>query len=596
MAGMSRRVPLLRRRDFLRYAAITVAVSAAPKLSGCGDASGSGGSSPEDIDRTFPQGVASGDPRPDSVVLWTRVATTDAAATVGYVVALDDRFASVVAEGEVATDADRDHTVKIKPVGLDPYTTYYYRFTSQGVTSMTGRTKTAPAPGDDVPVRFAFASCQDYVGRYYHAWRALLEQGGDVDFVVHLGDYIYETTGDPDFQTPDAERTVVLPDGLPLGESTTENLAALTLADYRALYQTYRSDRWLKEAHRLYPFIVTWDDHEFANDSWSDHATDFNEARGDEQSTPRREAASRAFWEHQPADVVYDENASYPDDIRIYRTLRYGRHVDLVLIDGRLYRQDHLVPEGPVDLEVGKFSANSSLGSRNFVLKSGFDEREAAARPTMLGQTQKAWLIEQLTSSDATWKFLGSDVQLSQMLVDLRSFELLPEQFRNLFYFSVDQWDGYRSERADILRATAGVENLVSLAGDIHAFYASELYENFDDQSVPPVAVEYVCAGISSSPVQEITQSTVDSNPTLSALGLGALVPRFDEILTQASPQYRYAKSLTHGIALVDVQRADAIEVEFLQIADVRTPEWDGSLERVRFRTAAGSRRIDRLS
>jgi alkaline phosphatase D len=595
MAGMATRMPTLRRRDFLRFAAITVAVSAAPKLSGCSHTSSGGASSPEDIDIVFPQGVASGDPRPDSVVLWTRVASSDATIRVAYEVALDEGFGQIVAEGEVETGVERDGTVKLKPVGLDARTTYYYRFIASGVTSMTGRTKTAPAPGDDVPVRFAFASCQDFVGRYYHAWQAFVEQGGEVDFVVYLGDYVYETTGDPDFQTPDPNREVVLPDGLPLGDSTTENLAALTLADYRQLYKTYRSDPWLKRAQQLFPFVVTWDDHEFANDCWQDHATDFNELRGDEKSTARREAANQAFFEYQPADVVYDENASFPNDIRVYRSLRYGRHVELMLVDGRLYRSDHVVPEGPVDLTVGKFSANSSLGSRNFVLKPGFDEREAAVLPTLLGATQKAWLQDALSSSDATWKILGSDVQLSQMLVDLRGFELLPEQFKNLFYFSTDQWDGYRSERAELLRTIAGLDNVVAIAGDIHAFYASELYEDFDDQSVPPVAVEFVCAGISSSPVQEITQSTVDGNATLSALGLGALVPRFDEILTQASPQYRYAKSLSHGIAIMDVQAADAVEVEFLQIADVRTPEWDGSLERVRLRTTAGSRRVQRV-
>lgn len=573
---------------------MTVAVSAAPKLSGCSDASGSGSSSPEDIERVFPQGLASGDPRPDSVILWTRVATADGPTSVSYQVALDDGFQQVVAEGAVDTDGDRDHTVKIKPLGLDAYTTYYYRFVALGVTSMVGRTKTAPAPGDDVAVRFAFASCQDFVGRYYHAWRAFLEQGGEVDFVVFLGDFIYETTGDPDFQTPDPDRQVLIPDGLPLGDSTTQNLAALTLADYRAVYQTYRSDQHLKRVQQLFPFVVTWDDHEFANDCWQDHATDFNELRGDEKSPARRAAATQAFFEYQPADVPFDESASFPDDIRVYRSLRYGQHVDLALVDGRYYRADHLIPEGPVNLDVGKFSANSSLGSRNFVLKPGFDPLEAAARPSMLGAAQKAWLIDALTSSDATWKFYGSDVQLSQMVIDLRSFELLPAQFRNLFYFSVDQWDGYRSERAQILGALAATDNVVVLSGDIHAFYASELYEDFDAPT-RPVAVEYVCAGISSSSVQEITQSTVDGNATLSALGLGALVPQFDAILQQASSQYRYAKSLTNGIAIVEVQRADAIEVEYLQIANVRTPDFDGNVERVRFRTPAGSRRIDRV-
>jgi len=174
------------------------------------------------------------------------------------------------------------------------------------------------------------------------------------------------------------------------------------------------------------------------------------------------------------------------------------------------------------------------------------------------------------------------------------AFELLPAQFKNLFYFSVDQWDGYRSERAQILAALAATDNVVVLSGDIHAFYASELYADFDAPTAP-VAVEYVCAGISSSSVQEITQSTVDGNATLSALGLGALVPQFDAILQQASPQYRYAESLTNGIAIVEVQRADAIEVEYLQITNVRSPEFDGNVERVRFRTPAGSKRIDRI-
>lgn len=589
----------MHRRDFLRLAAVTVAASAIP-LSGCGDTASSAApvsTNPEDVARVFPHGVASGDPTSESVVLWTRVEGATSSDRVSYEIALDEAFTQVVARGETSTDADRDHTVKIKPVGLSPWTTYWYRFVGLGVASPVGRTKTAPEPGQDVPVRFAFASCQDFVGRWYHSWRALVERHeDDLDFVVHLGDYVYETDGDPDFQTPGAGRSIVLPDGLALGDSPDSGRAAVTLADYRSLYRQYRSDEWLKRAHQLFPFVHIWDDHEFANDSWQDHATHFNEKKGDEKSPAQREAADRAWFENQPADVFFDDGASYPDDIRIYRGLRWGRHLEMFLIDDRYYRADHLVPEGPADLAVGKFAANSSLGSRNFVLKSGFDEREAAARPSLLGAEQKEWLVGGVAGSDATWKVLGSGVQFSQMAVDLSGFELLPAQFKAKFYFSCDQWDGYRSERAEILRRLGSVGNLVSIAGDIHAFYASELHVDFDDLA-EPAAVEFVVAGISSSSVQEITQATVDSNPTLSALGLGSLVGRFDTILAESNPHNVYANSLANGIAVMTVDRAAAVEVEFLQLSpeSVRSADWDGSVDVARFRVASGSKRIRKL-
>src|SRR6185436_6588887 len=231
---------------------------------------------------------------------------------------------------------------------------------------------------------------------------------------------------------------------------------------------------------------------------------------------------------------------------------------------------------------------------RNFVLKSGFDEREAPARPTLLGLEQKTWLIDGLTESDATWKFLGSDVQLAQMAIDLSRFEQLPEQFRNRFYFSTDQWDGYRSERAEILEAVADVDNVIALAGDIHAFYASELFVDFDAPT-RPAAIEFVVAGITSTSVQEETQSTVDATPTLTALGLGELVPLFDEILVEGSPHYRYAKSSATGIAIIGVDRGRAVEVDFIHVDDVEKPKWNGRSEHVRFRVESGEKRIQRV-
>jgi alkaline phosphatase D len=491
-------------------------------------------------------------------------------------------------------DGASDHTLRIKATNLSPYTTYYYRFVASGVISDSGRTKTAPSPDQEVNVRFAFASCQDYNGRYYHAWRALAEQESDIDFVLHLGDYVYETEGDPRFQEPTEQRKIRLPDGLQIGSEEAPYSAALTLADYRTLYRTYRSDPDLKRAHQLFPFIAIWDDHEFADDCWQDHATHFNEEQGDEKDAGRRHAASQAWFEYQPADVSFAAGAAFPDDITIYRSLRYGKHVELVLTDQRSYRADHLIAEGPADADVGKILPNSSLGSRQLVIKEGFDPKEAAAVPTMLGSAQKQWFIDTVSGSDATWKFWGNETQLAQMAIDLTDVTDLPESFQKVFYFTVDQWDGYRSERAEILGALAGVQNLVALTGDIHAFYACLIYPDFDVPTAP-VCVEYTVAGISSLSVQQIVERVVATDDLLSGLGLEDEVAAFDSRLVSASPHYLYGKSKSNGIALVDVDGTTEIRVTFLEVADVTNPSFDGNLSRVSFRTPSGSPTIEMI-
>jgi alkaline phosphatase D len=350
------------RRSFLHV--VAVSLGAGSQLTGCSSDDDEPSTDPADVLRVYPQGVASGDPRPDSVILWTRVEPEGAdAISVRYQIASDEAFGTVIADGEVTVDSATDHTLRIKATGLAPYTTYYYRFEAQGVRSDTGRTKSAPGPDDDVAIRFAFASCQDFNGRYYHAWRALTEEA-PVDFVVYLGDYIYETEGDPRFQEPTAERRVKLIDGLPIGSAEAPYSAALTLADYRQLFKIYRSDPDLKRVHALYPFIAIWDDHEFADDCWQDHSTHFDDAQGDEKNPERRHASSQAWFEYQPAEVPFDPAAAPPNDITIYRSLRFGKHMELVLTDQRYYRDDHLIPEGPVDVEVGKVFPNDGLGSR----------------------------------------------------------------------------------------------------------------------------------------------------------------------------------------------------------------------------------------
>ncbi|NUP07938.1 MAG: alkaline phosphatase [Polyangiaceae bacterium] len=598
------------RRNFLRGFVVTVAAS---QLPGCGDDGAPGppdpSTDPEDQDRVFPQGLASGDPSPSSVMLWVRVEPEDETGPIAvhFEVATDDAFGSIVAEGDADVVADADHTLRVKVTELDPYTTYFYRFTARNVQSIAGRTKTAPADDADVSPRFAFAACQDFIGRYYHAWKALAAEP-EVDFVLYLGDYIYETNGDPDFQTSGSDRAITIPDGVQLLEDDPNVKGARTLGDYRGIYKQYRRDADLRKIHSLYPFIAIWDDHEFANDAWQDHATDFNEAQGDEKSPERRHAASQAWFEYQPADVEFDAAASPPSDIRIYRTLRYGKHVELFLTDQRSYRSDHVIPEGaaPTDRpagapdtvptygEAGKSALfpNSEVFTRNFVIKEGFDPIEAYVKPTMLGAEQKTWLVDAITSSAATWKIWGNQTQLVQMLIDIREFDI-PDMFKGIYYFTVDQWDGYRTERKEILTALQGVSNLVALTGDIHAFYAAEVHLDPDDLTDAPTLVEYVTAGISSSPVQEITQGVVDSSAGFAPLA--PLVPQFDQILTATSPEYKYASSNMHGVSIIEVDGASEIRVTFLQVADVKTKDFDGNVSKKSFRTVAGQNKVEAL-
>ena len=307
----------------------------------------------------FPASVASGDPKPDSVILWTRVVDPAMPDALVVEVATDIDFTDVVFNEQLTVNADNGWCVKVRATGLQPYTTYYYRFVyGSGAameTSPIGRTKTAPTPDMDVPVRFAVVYCQDYIGRYYNAYAKLLDDHDeDIDFVVHLGDIIYETTGDPSFQDPSSERKIDFSDtegAIELGDPDDPYYAAASLSNYREIYETYRSDPVYQQVHERWPMIVTWDDHEFSNDAWRATATYFN-GRSDEESAERKRNAERAFFEWVPTEVgvgsdgVIDINDGilWPNT-SIHRDYPYGSNLHLVLTDSRTNRPDHLVPE-----------------------------------------------------------------------------------------------------------------------------------------------------------------------------------------------------------------------------------------------------------
>jgi len=308
----------------------------------------------------FPQSVVSGDPRPASVIVWTRLEDpdlgADADADVEISVATDPDFTTLIAvdAAMVPAAAMYDHCVKVKLKGLEPATTYYYRFIHTRAdgryVSQVGRTKTAPAEGSDTKVRFAFASCQDFNGRYYNCYAHMATM--ELDFIVHLGDYVYETTGDPKFQQTtgrsveftDKAGAIVFNEGM-----DSEYFAARSLSNYRELYRTYRSDPALRKVHENFPMICTWDDHEFSDDCHQDVAA-YYAGRVDEKDTDRRRAANQAWFEYMPIDFAdedfkYQPNQAVPGDIEIYRDFTFGKHLHLVMTDLRSHRTDHLIPE-----------------------------------------------------------------------------------------------------------------------------------------------------------------------------------------------------------------------------------------------------------
>lgn len=353
----------MKRREFL---GVTLGVAGSViGTSACSseDEGGGEGSGFTDGSAFFPQSVCSGDPKADSVILWTRLVDADASGDLSLElhVAKDEQFKERVSiDGSSAmsltAEAAFDGCVKVRVAGLEPGAYYWYRFVYQkggkSYVTRTGRTKTAAAPGTDVAVRFAVASCQDFNGKYYHVYKHMADQ--DLDFFVHLGDYIYETTADPGFQTTAPGRAISFRDtdgAIAFHAGTDEEyFAAQSLDNYRELYQTYRSDADLQRAHELFPMIAVWDDHEFSDDCWGTTAT-YTDGRDDEDAPTRRQNADKAWFEYMPvdymagADFKYDSSVAFPDDLAIFRDFVFGQHVHLVMTDLRRYRPDHVVAE-----------------------------------------------------------------------------------------------------------------------------------------------------------------------------------------------------------------------------------------------------------
>lgn len=410
------------RRQFLKTIVVSAgSVALAPRV-----LAASGGF---DGSQAFPQGVASGDPKPDSVVLWTRV-VDPLSFEVDVSVRLQMATARSFAAGTLIVDqmftalAENARCLRIKVTGLAPRKTYFYRFLTQDGSeqSMPGRTRTAPLPNADVPVRFAFASCQDYIGRWYNSYLPLLtDVNDDLDFLLHLGDFIYETTADPSLQPDGGLRTIRFEDAagaIALGDPAESIFAARTLDNYRQLHRRYRTDRVLQRVLAKFPLIAIWDDHEFSDDSWRATGTYFD-GRRLERDPERLRQAERAWLEFMPiddtdvggppADIIDTGDGKLFPNARIYRGLRFGRSVNLTLTDYRSFRSDHLVPEDAFPAAIVADEAQLAALYAEIGRDPALDARETQAYVdwSTLSLQQKGALLAVLTEEYTLAGFAG---------------------------------------------------------------------------------------------------------------------------------------------------------------------------------------------
>ena len=443
----------------------------------------------------FSLGIASGYPAPEGFVLWTRLAPEPLAPAggmppldipVAVEVALDDGFRKIVSKTTAYASPQFGHSIHAEISGLEPNRWYWYRFHAGDAKSPVGRTRTAPAPDMQIDqLRFAACACQQYEQGYFSAYRHMLND--DLDLIIHLGDYIYESSWGKDHVRKH------------------EGPEPVTLDDYRARYACYKSDPDLKAAHAQYPWILTWDDHEVEND--------YAGARSENDDEPnwfltRRAAAYQAYYEHLP---LRRSMVPFGSDLRLHMRTPFGQLANFHLLDNRQYRSPQPCPK-------------PGRGGSNRVETC---EERFNPDATLFGKRQERWLEAGLGESKARWNILGQQTLMAQ--ADAKAGPGVK--------IYTDGWDGYPLARRRLLESLGQIKpaNPLILGGDVHSFWVNDLKPDFDDPTSPVVASEFVCGSITSQPpAEEIiqTQKTEGADFIRFATGLHRGYARFQ--LTQA--------------------------------------------------------------
>jgi len=525
-----------------------------------------------DPDAVFPQSVASGGPTPSGVILWTRVDPErfDPAVPLGVQVATDDGFEDVVYSGLV-TDSDsvraHDYTVKVDLDGdLEPDSEYCYRFVYDGIASRTGRCRTLPAPNDSPDsVRLAVLTCQNYLNGYFPALGYVAE--ADVDFVVHLGDFIYESDdgqfkglGSYDYEG----RELSLPSG---------HARVRTLADYHYLHREYRTDRFLQRALESHTVIAGWDDHEMVNDLYWDRRTDApagDHPRGDDPEfmTQLTADAMHAWWEYLPARVEYDPGGdSLQERFRLWRSLEFGDLLTLAMTDERLFR-DPPREAIPTPDNVGP-------------------HREPPGR-TMLGEEQREWLVDTITECERTWTVWADEVLTVPFRLGSGPLSIYPVQCG---------WDGYTRERQRISEAIAeaDVTNYVTLTGDMHCYVVGYQQSSYPGRVTggkgvaqgERIGVEFMTPALTSLNVAEALHLTRGWRGRITEPLLSKLVPAMN-------PHIEFFDSHNWGYSVVEFtpeactyvgyavdKTVDSADADRDVVAAYRVPEGEVELEDV---------------
>ncbi len=496
----------------------------------------------------YPQSVASGDPRSDGIVLWTRIEPTlqsdPSNDMIAWQIASDPSFAamSLLIEGVALVDAvNRDSTVKFSVANsaLAPFTVFYYRFIYNGVPSRTGRFKTLPLSTIALAeLKLGFIVCQDYGNGYYNAFTYLAEE--QVDYIVHLGDYIYETIAAPSFQNHPFRTVPPFASGGAIPQN---------VDDYRHLYKTYRADPAQQAVHENFAYILLWDDHEFANDCHQDFHPDENTAPNT-ATTPQpslRQAANQAWSEYGLADTPFNPqgDGNWESSIQVYRTFSFGPLAELIVTDERLYRDPP--PCG-----------SNEVGQRYFSF--GCSEMSDSSR-SMLGETQRAWFLNQLTSSGATWKLWANEVMLMQLKL-------------GLIYIDLDQWDGYQQERNAILNVVkhGHIKNFIALTGDLHSFEAGYLKTDFDNPFEPNVGIELMVGSITSANFSEEIEAELPlPSRSIPAKEMKIAAAVVSETVMAANPWIKYFNSSTHGYGVLTIT-PEQLVCEYKAVSTITEP------------------------